>query len=477
MDVSAVFSAFFQSACFKNQDEFNEALRMFEKRVSRQYHPEGTVQRALFDFKHAQFACTKRGNSSRRTGQRMFGTNCSARFTVSSSSGSIRIVKFDMMHNHDAEEVSHDAHMLLTDAEGVIDSEMLDSLVGGRDGVVIADFTPELLDMFQSASFSSFIELQDRVNEFMRITGSVYVMRNTVRLPGNYPNAEKLVYKSVAFECQHFGTYASYATIRCNQRTGKFGCRSKIYFYCRDHHLTLGKYEAKHNHGLNPNMDRPPPKSRRPHLKKASGIKNKANNGHDFEIVELDVCAETEISQKATDDCGFGDDFIDDYSEAWHSRQIKPRHSIGLTQELGSSPPPLISQQGPLLSGQVRLSSVTPAVMVAQIEPCLQNLKLLALSSGVGRFQACMDELLAIEMRWRREFGAEEINIPMGAAYDLSSNNLLSPLDNSSPYQTKRKRRSLYVKNPSWEYPSSELPSSSLFDPPPDIPRNSWFCD
>ncbi|KAL7058966.1 hypothetical protein AAHC03_013834 [Spirometra sp. Aus1] len=224
-------------------------------------------------------------------------------------------------------------------------------------------------------------------------------------------------------------------------------------------------------------MDRPPPKSRRPHLKKANGLKNKPKDGHDLEINELDVCGETEVSQKATDDCGFEDDFIDDYSEAWLSRQIKPRHSIGLNQELGNSPPTLISQQGPLISGQGRHPSVTPAVMVAQIEPCLQNLKLLALSSGAGRFQACMEELLAIEMRWRRDFGAEEVNLPTCAAYDLSSSNLLCPLDNSSPYQTKRKRRSFYVKNPPWDYPSSDLPSSSLFDPPPDIPRNSWFCD
>ncbi|BHF69988.1 hypothetical protein SprV_0301303500 [Sparganum proliferum] len=74
-----------------------------------------------------------------------------------------------MMHNHDAEEVNHDVHMLLSDADGLVDSEILDSLVDGRDGVVIADSTQELLDMFQSASFSSFVDLQSRVNEFMRV--------------------------------------------------------------------------------------------------------------------------------------------------------------------------------------------------------------------------------------------------------------------------------------------------------------------
>ncbi|VDN15248.1 unnamed protein product [Dibothriocephalus latus] len=277
-----------------------------------------------------------------------------------------------MMHNHGAEEVNHDAHILLTDADRLIDSEILDSLVDDR---------------------------------------------------------------------------------------------------------ALGKYEAKHNHVLNPNMDRPPPKSRRPHLKRNSAFKRESNDGHKLEIGELDVCVETEISQKVNDDCGFEEDFIDDYSEAWLSRQMKPRHPIGSAQELGNSPPALIPQQGPLISGQGRLPSVTPAVMVAQIEPCLQNIKLLALSSGAGRFQACMDELLAMEMRWRREFGVDEINLPSGAAYDLSSSSLMCPLDNGSPYQTRRKRRSVYVKNPYWDCPPSELPSSSLFDPPPDMPRNSWFCD
>lgn len=43
-------------------------------------------------------------------------------------------------------------------------------------------------------------------------------MRNTVKIAPDVPDAEKLVYKSVAFECHHFGNYISYATIRVKQK-------------------------------------------------------------------------------------------------------------------------------------------------------------------------------------------------------------------------------------------------------------------
>lgn len=62
--------------------------------------------------------------------------------------------------------------------------------------------------------FDSFAELQAKMDEFQRITGSLYGKRNTKRFPAESPYATTLVYKSFAYECYHYGTHNCDASIQ-----------------------------------------------------------------------------------------------------------------------------------------------------------------------------------------------------------------------------------------------------------------------
>ncbi|VDM17418.1 unnamed protein product [Hydatigera taeniaeformis] len=395
MDCSILFASVFGGACFRNQSQFNEALRSFELetgtqylKTSRQPHREGTVEKTLFDFKHAQFACAKYGAGIRRGPRKQSPTGCTAKFTASSTGGSLRVLKFDMLHNHPPEAVTENFKSSIA-TDGALCCETFNAVTTGADDEpVVADLTKEFLQTFENRFFDSFQDLLSHMNSFMKATGSNYVMRNTVRFSKDYPNADKLVYRSVAFECYHFGTYTSYATIRRKQRTVKIGCRSKIYFCCKGDRLQVGSYQIKHNHEVSPKngageLKIPVGKSRRRNnaqLDCKSSAKRVSPTGHEggYDITE------------ASENGNFGHSSrLDDKDNHWVDASGLDLYP-SLADSCDASPR--------------RANRIPAAILFPQLDFSLENLKSLASSGGTARLFSCVQDLNALENKWRREF-------------------------------------------------------------------------
>lgn len=76
------------------------------------------------------------------------------------------------------------------------------------------DCTAVFESIFSNKEFDTYEELQRKMDEFQRITGSLYGRRNTKRFPAESPQATTLVYKSFAYECYHYGTHNSESTMQ-----------------------------------------------------------------------------------------------------------------------------------------------------------------------------------------------------------------------------------------------------------------------
>ncbi|KAL5111650.1 hypothetical protein TcWFU_002854 [Taenia crassiceps] len=118
-------------------------------------------------------------------------------------------------------------------------------------------------DIFKDTMFDSFVELQTKMDEFQRITGSLYGKRNTKRFPAESPYATTLVYKSFAYECYHYGSHNCDASIQRVRRSAKIGCRSRIHISCYRNKLKIVRFDVKHNHDVAPEHAKAYPRNRR----------------------------------------------------------------------------------------------------------------------------------------------------------------------------------------------------------------------
>lgn len=82
----------------------------------------------------------------------------------------------------------------------------------------VQDCTEDFLRIFPSMSFSSFAELQAKMDEFQLVTGNRYVKTNTRRLPPGSPAADTLTYSHLVYICYRYGTQVSEAKQRKLQR-------------------------------------------------------------------------------------------------------------------------------------------------------------------------------------------------------------------------------------------------------------------
>ncbi|CDS37094.1 conserved hypothetical protein [Echinococcus multilocularis] len=467
MDCSLLFASIFSGTCFRNQNRFNEALRTFEVetgtqylKISRQPHREGTVEKTLFDFKHAQFACAKYGAGIRRGSRRQSPTGCTAKFTASSTGGSLRVLKFDMLHNHPPEPVTENFKLALTTDVTCCDDTINAVATGVDDEPVMADLTKEFLQTFENRSFDSFQDLLSHMNAFMKATGSNYVMRNTVRFPKDYPNAGKLVYRSIAFECYHFGTYTSYATIRRKQRTVKIGCRSKIYFCCKGDRLQVGSYQIKHNHEVSPGNG-------------AGELKISVGKNRRKNPVDLDCKPSAKRVLLARDGgCDIAE--APENGNFGHSSSFDDKGN----QWVGAPGPELYPSLAEVFDGPPRRANrISAAVLFSQLDLSLENLKSLASSGGTTKLFSCVQDLNALENKWRREFeqepSCEGVEVPFSVSDVFPNDDVVDAPLRKRPNMFSPSRRIV-----TRDFSPTDIPQ------PPDLEQSEaeyanrpWFYD
>lgn len=191
------------------------------------------------------------------------GTSCPAYFTVGSRNSQLGVVKYFMVHNHECYSEPYVDTDLCTNYEGTAEPLSISLLVetDGSDGIV--DCSAVFEEIMQGKLFDTFHDLQSRIDEFQRVTGSLYAKRNTKRFPAESPNANTLVYKSFAYECYHYGTHASDSNLQRIRRSAKIGCRSRIHVSCYRNQLKIVRYDVKHNHDVAPERAKTYPRNRR----------------------------------------------------------------------------------------------------------------------------------------------------------------------------------------------------------------------
>ncbi|KAM7542092.1 hypothetical protein Aperf_G00000008961 [Anoplocephala perfoliata] len=224
-------------------------------------------------------------------------------------------------------------------------------------------------------------------------TGCNYVMRNTVRFPAGSQLADKLVYRSVAFECFHFGTYTSYATVRRKQRTAKIGCRSKIYFLCKDNRLQVGRYQLKHNHEVNP--ENPVSELRIPDGKSRKRRAIRVN--YDMEKSEHNLparCLEEYEVAVDSENADFNNHAND---SGWMDTSGTDLHS-SLASEV-------------LVDSSRAVEHICTDVLFSHLEHIIADLKSIATSGGPNRLLSCLQDLQELEIKWRQEVGPENDTI------------------------------------------------------------------
>ncbi|KAL5966192.1 hypothetical protein TSMEX_006072 [Taenia solium] len=260
-DCSDDFIKYLGSTRFSTYDAFSSNLEAFQKAshtyfkpTSSTHFPLDTVERELLFYKYIRFACEMHRKPLAKGG--FEGMGCPAYFTVGSRNSQLGVVKYYMVHNHEGyPEV---------EAADIIPEQCMTEEDDVGAGV---DCTAIFLDIFKDTMFDSFAELQAKMDEFQRITGSLYGKRNTKRFPAESPYATTLVYKSFAYECYHYGTHncdASIQRIRCRPlRSAKIGCRSRIHVSCYRNKLKIVRFDVKHNHDVAPEHAKAYPRNRR----------------------------------------------------------------------------------------------------------------------------------------------------------------------------------------------------------------------
>ncbi|CDI96891.1 expressed conserved protein [Echinococcus multilocularis] len=123
-------------------------------------------------------------------------------------------------------------------------------------GVAALDPDPEFSmtfrNLFDNASFRSFVELQEQFTRFDEITGACYIRRHTTKLPHNHVDRGTCVYRRLTLECKHSGTFRSRSTHGVSRKSKMINCPSRINFIYENGVLKLLNYNLRHNHLLSP---------------------------------------------------------------------------------------------------------------------------------------------------------------------------------------------------------------------------------
>ncbi|VUZ55835.1 unnamed protein product [Hymenolepis diminuta] len=256
-DCSEIFKKLLGLVRFSTYDSFTKAIEDFQKTTHTYYKPTNsvyfppdTVERNLLSYKYIRYVCEQQKKSRYDHEENL---SCPAYFTVGSRNSQLGVVKYYMVHNHEGYQVIERTNVL-SESYKIEDDELCPGDV---------DCTSTFLALFTDKIFDTYAELQARMDEFQRVTGSLYGKRNTKRFPESSTFASTLVYKSFAYECYHYGTHNSDSAPLRARRSAKIGCQSRITVSCYQNKLRIVRFNLKHNHDVAPEHAKAYPRNRR----------------------------------------------------------------------------------------------------------------------------------------------------------------------------------------------------------------------
>ncbi|XP_005102349.1 uncharacterized protein LOC101862595 [Aplysia californica] len=122
---------------------------------------------------------------------------------------------------------------------------------------------PAIERLVEGAVFSTFAEFTELFDKYKSDTNSVFVSKHATKVSSankRVMTAEKKyrdewVYRSIQFQCKHFGDYESQSKgSRPNQATFKMGCRAKLRLFAKKENNGLVLTEVHLEHSNHPGI-------------------------------------------------------------------------------------------------------------------------------------------------------------------------------------------------------------------------------
>ncbi|VDL92806.1 unnamed protein product [Schistocephalus solidus] len=250
MDLTSTFQAIVANKSFGSYEEFEVALTDFKKRTGVEfargratYHPEGTIKRANLLIANAEYVCRCKRS-----------TECEAAFKLGSRRLSLHVIKFYMLHNHQACPAAREEEVNGQKESGEHKPPAYQ---------VLEDLTPQFMRFFPSDRMDTYEAFNARLRQFQQETGSVYVLGRSNKWPQKEQAAAELAgltYKNVTLQCVHFGSGGSRRpSVDGNAlltRTVRIGCKSRIYLSSVRGGVELVSFDMRHNHRVSVQMAR-----------------------------------------------------------------------------------------------------------------------------------------------------------------------------------------------------------------------------
>lgn len=115
------------------------------------------------------------------------------------------------------------------------------------------DCSDSFREAFPTMSAGSYVEFTNRLKQFEKTTGSVYIKYSS-GLFGNTGDRQEALckYKKLRYVCVHYGSRRSEPIRRRNQHTTKIGCGSCFSVKYCEGRLQIVSYDMRHCHPVDP---------------------------------------------------------------------------------------------------------------------------------------------------------------------------------------------------------------------------------
>ncbi|VDM31579.1 unnamed protein product [Hydatigera taeniaeformis] len=174
------------------------------------YYNEGTQNRERFVYKYLDLKCAY---AKKR--------NCAAYCNVRCRRNFMYIRCWSMEHNHPPDP---------------------------PDTSTLVDCTESFKCTFTSMVFDSFQDLESKIRELEKATGTRFTKYSTRMLPESSEHRQRLVYERVNYGCIHSGKTKQRNSTYIGVRSQKIGCQARIRACIAKDKLKVMLYSMKHNH-------------------------------------------------------------------------------------------------------------------------------------------------------------------------------------------------------------------------------------
>ncbi|EUB61010.1 Glycerophosphodiester phosphodiesterase gde1 [Echinococcus granulosus] len=237
-DTTQQFLESFQLLEFPSFESLRVALKNFTEETGYVYtikrskrYREDDSRRDVLVYNHICYGCTLHVQGSSHSNKRLENP-CPSQINFTSVKGAFKVAKFSMVHNH---------------------PPPMSTATLELDSSAFPDCSDSFREAFPTMSAGSYVEFTNRLKQFEKTTGSVYIKYSS-GLFGNTGGRQEALckYKKLRYVCVHYGSRRSEPIRRRNQHTTKIGCGSCFSVKYCEGRLRIVSYDMRHCHPVDP---------------------------------------------------------------------------------------------------------------------------------------------------------------------------------------------------------------------------------